>query len=93
MMGQYVTMWVGVVALLICGGNTFVFPKRFQRNAIRKYESRSPFTRQFVSLSYLKSAAYFWHLRIGGALAILMAVFISLMLLGVFGKFEISPGI
>ena len=77
--------WVGIVALLICGGYTFLFTKKFQRDAIRKYERRSLVTRRFVSLSNLKSAKYFWNIRIGGALAILMAVFISLCLLGAFG--------
>jgi hypothetical protein len=44
-----------------------------------------------MSLSYLKSRTHFWQIRILGALVILMAVFISLGLLGVFGKFELSP--
>jgi hypothetical protein len=89
--GQYIVTWIGVLALFICGAYTFAFPRRFQRNAIKKYERRSRFTRRLVSLSYLKSATYFWHLRIGRSLAILMAVFISLCLLGVFGKFEVGP--
>jgi hypothetical protein len=89
--GQCIVTWVGVVALLICGVYTFAFPQVFQRNAIKRYERKSRFTRRFVSPSYLKSATYFWHIRISGALAILMAVFISLGLLGVFGKFELTP--
>jgi len=38
-----------------------------------------------MSLSYLKSRTYFWQIRILGALVILMAIFISLCLLGAFG--------
>lgn len=65
--GQYVATWAGAIALLICGGYPLLFTKKFQRNAIEKYERKSPFTRRFVSLSYLESATYFWHIRICGA--------------------------
>jgi len=82
---QYIATWIGVVALLICGVYPFAFPQKFQRNAIRKYERRSPALRRFMSLSYLKSRTYFWQIRILGALVILMAIFISLCLLGAFG--------
>ena len=92
-MGQYIATWIGVVALLICGVYPFAFPQKVQRNAIRKYERRSPALRRFMSLSYLKSRTHFWQIRILGALVILMAVFLLLGLLGAFGKFEISPGI
>src|ERR1700722_11862584 len=83
--GQYVATWVGAVALLICGGYPFAFPQTFQRNAIRKYETKLPFLRRLINLSYLKSLTYFWQIRILGALVILMAIFISLCLLGAFG--------
>ena len=83
--GQYIATWVGVALLLIGGVYLFAFPKKVQRKAVGNSETTSPPVRWFINLSFVKSRTFFWQARIVGALVILMAVFISLCLLGAFG--------